>query len=324
MTENMTPTAESRFAGKIVFFGSTNLGLPILEALMKDHQIVGVVTTPDAKAGRKQELQETPISSLAKDLNLNLYKPESLKNNPDFLELIKNLNADLFVLVAYGKILPNEYLNLPQYKILNLHPSVLPKYRGPSPIRTALLNGDEQTGVTFIILDEQVDHGPIVAQKIVDIDLFDNDFTLTDKLSRTAASIVNQVIADYVSGAITPLPQDDSAASFTKQISKADGKIDWSLPSNSIYNQFRAYYPWPGIWTTWNGKKIKILDCVPTENGTATTENYGNGQVLQGGVVVCGNDTYLKIKTLQLEGKNETDIDSFLNGYKDFIGAKLD
>lgn len=306
---------------KIVFFGSTNLGLPVLEALIKQHDVAAVVTTPDAVAGRKKEMVETPVSSLAKDLKLELLKPESLKNNSEFLDQLKKINADIFVLVAYGKFLPDEVSNLPKYKTLNLHPSMLPKYRGPSPIRTAILNGDEITGISFILLDDQVDHGPLVFQKAVTIEAFDNDFTLTDKLARVAALEVNNVIADYTTGKVTPLPQDHNAASFTKIVSKEDGKVDWQKSAVQIYNQFRAFYPWPGIWTTWNGKKLKITDCIPSNENTSETEF---GKVVADGLVVCGQTTLLKIKTLQLEGKTETSIESFLNGYSNFVGTKLD
>ena len=311
---------------KIIFFGSTNLALPVLEELRKDHEILSVVTTPDAKAGRRQENQETPVSALAKDLKLPLLKPESLKNNPEFLNTLKELGADLWVVVAYGKILPPEYLELPKYKILNVHPSVLPKYRGPSPIRTALLNGDEYTGVTFILLDELPDHGPMLGQQVVKIEADDNDFMLTDKLARVSAGMINQIITDYTSGKLTPLPQDDAAATETGHVSKEDGKIDWTKTAEQIYNQFRAFYPWPGIWTTWNGKMLKITDCKATElpNEYESTERYRSGQIVDSGVVICGGNTALQINNLQLEGKNETPIADFLNGYREFVGAVLE
>ncbi len=309
---------------KIIFFGSTNLALPILESLHKHHDIAAVVTTPDAKSGRKQILEETPVSSLAKDLDLQLLKPEDPKADKEFLTRLKKINADIFVLEAYGKILPLEIINLPKYKILNMHPSLLPKYRGPSPIKTALLNGDEYTGVTFILLDEQIDHGPMLDQKVVKIGPDDNDFTLTDKLAHIGASMINKLISDYISGKLIALPQDESQATYTKIISKADGKIDWTKSAQQIYNQFRAFYPWPGIWTTWKGVSLKITDCVGTElQKRDTTDDYRNGTVINGGVVVCGSQSALKINRLQLAGKNETSISEFLNGYRDFVGSVL-
>jgi methionyl-tRNA formyltransferase len=310
----------------IVFFGTANAALPILEALKKEHEILAVVTKPDAEAGRSQDLQESPVSALARDLKLLALKPEKIRDNQEFFNQLRGLNADIFVVVAYGKILPMEIINMPQYKTINVHFSILPKYRGSSPIQFALLNGDSQTGTSIFLLDEKIDDGPVLAQKTEPIEPDDNFFTLSDKLARASAGMINGLIADYTGGKITPLPQDESAATYTKIISKADGKINWQKSAPEIYNQFRAFYLWPGIWTTWNGKKVKITDCVPnpeiTEAESGTTENYGS--VLQGGIVKCGNGTFLKINHLQLEGKSEVAISDFLNGYPQFVGSKLD
>ncbi len=322
----MSREAGSRFAGKIVFFGTANVALPILEALRKQHEILAVVTSADAEVGRKKQMQESPVSSLAKDLKLNLIKPEKVKGNAEFLTQLQTLAADIFVVVAYGKILPLEIINMPKFKTINVHFSPLPKYRGPSPIQAALRNGDAQSGTSIFVLDEQVDNGPLIAQEIANIDPSDNYFTLSDKLARVSANVINETIEGYVSGKITPLPQDETAATYTKIINKEDGKVDWNKRALEIYNQFRAFFIWPGIWTTWNGKNIKITDChinadQLTEGGSIDAN--GSGTVLKGGVIVCGNNTYLQIKTLQLEGKNETDINSFLNGYQNFVGGKL-
>jgi methionyl-tRNA formyltransferase len=165
----------------------------------------------------------------------------------------------------------------------------------------------------------------MLAQEIAAVEPDDNYFTLSDKLARASAALINQVIADYVAGKITSQPQDESAATYTKIISKADGKVDWQKSAPEIYNQFRAFYIWPGIWTTWNGKKIKITDCSPTKlQMESTTNDYKSGVVLEGGVVVCGNATFLKINQLQLEGKSEVAIGDFLNGYPGFVGSKLE
>lgn len=305
---------------KIIFFGTSNVALPVLEVLVKQHQVLTVVSTPDSMSGRRQNLSESPVSALAKDLGINLLKPEKVKNNQDFLQTLKNLDAELFVVVSYGKILPLEIINLPKYKTINIHFAVLPKYRGPSPIQAALFNGDEQTGTTIFILNEKVDDGPLLSQEIVNIDSWDNFFTLSDRLAKKSAALINGVINDYITGKITPLPQNEAAASYTKIITKDDGRISWNKSSQQIYNQFRAFFIWPGIWTTWNGKKIKILDCTPIDSEQITSNP---GTVFGSGIVACGQNTFLQIKTLQLEGKNETDIASFLNGYPTFVGSLL-
>jgi len=312
---------------KIVFFGTANVALPILEALKKQHEILAVVTKPDAEVGRSQDLTESPVSSLARDLKLLTLKPEKIKDNAEFLSQLQNMGADIFVVVAYGKILPMNVISLPKFKTVNVHFSVLPKYRGPSPIQFALLNGDAQTGTTIFLLDEKVDDGPLLAQEIANIDPSDNYFTLSDKLARVSAGVINQVINDYTSGNITPLPQDEARASLTKIIAKADGKIDWNKSAQEIYSQFRAFYIWPGIWTTWKGKKLKITDCVVNTDlpiGHGSTDVYGCGAVIAGGIVSCGGGTFLKINQLQLEGKSEVAIGDFLNGYPGLVGSKLD
>jgi len=307
---------------KIVFFGTANVALPILEALKKQHEIAAVVTTPDAVAGREQELSESPVSALAKDLKLKIFKPESLKNNPELLRELKNLDADIFVVVAYGKILPEEVINLPKLKTVNVHPSLLPKYRGPSPIKHALLNGDAQTGTTVMVIGPELDNGPVLAQEIQEIEPDDNDFTLSDKLSKLSAQLLVKTLDRYANGEIQPQLQDEAAVTYSKIISKADGKIDWQKTSREIYNQFRAFYLWPGIWTTWKDQNLKIADCSPIDYPTPSGALPGT--VLEQGVVVCGQGTALQISRLQLAGKNETGILDFLNGYREFVGSKLD
>jgi len=310
---------------KIVFFGSANVALPILEELVTRHEVLAVVTNPDAPAGRRGTEQETPVSALAKDLNLKTFKPKKIKGNIEFFEDLQNLSADIFVVVAFGSILPKEIIKLPKLKTVNVHFSLLPKYRGPSPIQSALLHGDKQTGTSIFLLDEHVDSGPLLAQKIINIVEDDNFFTLSDKLAKISAHLLLDTLGKYQTGKVTPLPQDEAGATYTKIITKEDGKINWQNSAFEIYNQFRAFYIWPGIWTFWKHKNLKILDCVPSELQMSDMQTGKNspGQVLETGKVICGNGTILKIRSLKLEGKKETDIASFLNGHKDFVQSKL-
>lgn len=307
---------------KIIFFGTSNVALPSLEILAKQHEISAVVTIPDSKVGRKREMQESPVSLLAKDLGLKILKPETLKNNPEFYNQLKTLAADLFVVVSYGKLLPAEFVNLPKLKTINLHPSLLPKYRGPSPMPAALLNGDTETGVTIIQLDQQMDHGPILAVEKFPIEPDDNLFTLSDKLSRHGAKLMASLLPDYEAGHVIPMPQNEAEASFSKIISKADGQINWQKSAQEIYNQFRAFYPWPGVWTKWNGKILKITNLKPA-NLENTHPPATPGTVINGNIIVCGNGTLIEIKTLQLEGKKELSIIDFLNGQSEFKGGSL-
>lgn len=210
---------------KIIFFGTANVALPILEKLNKQHQVLAVVTNPDAAVGRSQSLEETPVSALTRDLKLPTFKPETVKDNQEFIGQLKNLGADVFVVVAFGTIMPAEVINMPPLKTINVHFSALPKYRGPSPIQSALLNGDKQTGTTIFILDEQIDHGPLLAQKIADIEPDDNYFTLSDRLAHVSADLLMETLSDYQPGKITPLPRMNRSHRILKLLPSRPEKL---------------------------------------------------------------------------------------------------
>lgn len=304
---------------KIIFFGTDNFALQVLNFLAKHHEIIAVVTAPDGKVGRKQTLQESPVAVLARDLSLKILKPDFLKNDLVLEEILRALSADLFAVVVYGKIIPQNILSIPLKGVMNVHPSLLPLYRGPSPIRTPLLNGDVKTGVSIMLIDEEVDHGPILAQEELPLEPDDNNISVTEKLAQIAAPLLHRAIDGYEKGTLQAKEQDHARATYTKIITKADGKIDWNKSAADIYNMFRAFYDWPQIWTEWQGLMLKIIDCVPAAVSTDTSP----GTVLEGGNVACGSGTVLQINQLQLQGKNETDIKSFLNGYRKFVGSKL-
>ncbi len=304
---------------KIVFFGSSNVALPVLELLHEQYEIVLVVTTPDAKVGRKQTLSPSPVGLLAEDLKLPQFKPDKL-NDPEVVEKLTQAGSDIFIVISYGNIIPEVILNIPPHKSLNIHPSLLPKYRGPTPMPAALLNGDTETGTTIMLMDKEMDHGPILAQKSIPIDSDDTFLTLQDKLSKLSAHVLVDVLPSYINGDLKPTEQDHSQATYCGMMTKANGKIDWQKSATEIYNQFRAYYPWPGIWTTWNGQILKITFCSPILNTTEASP----GTVLDGGQVAAGSGTILQIHQLQLAGKNENDIQSFLNGYKNFTQSTLE
>lgn len=304
----------------IVFFGTSNVALPVLEALYKHHTVLAVVTSPDAKVGRKQTLQQSPVALLADELKIPILKPEKVKNNTELLQQLRGLDADIYIVVSYGKILPLDVINLPALKTLNVHFSLLSEYRGASPLQQALLDGKTETGTTIFILDELLDHGPILAQAPVVIEADDNFTTLADRAARISAKLLIDVLPKYQNGEIAPEEQGHSQATTAKIITKEDGRIDWNKPAQEIYNQFRAFYEWPGIWTLWNNQNLKITDCALRIGESSDAKP---GTVLVDGSVSCGNGTTLHINQLQLAGKNETDIQSFLNGYKNFPGNTL-
>lgn len=297
---------------KIVYFGTSEIGIPILLSLVEQHEILAVVTSPEKTVGRKQILTASPIAQVAKDLNLPMLTPEKVRGNSELLEQLKNLGADIFVVVSYGKILPVELLDIPPLKTVNVHFSLLPKYRGPAPVQFALLNGETTTGSTVFILDAEVDHGLVLSQKQLTIDPDDANPSLQTKLAKLSSELLLTTLRNYEAGLLSPQTQDHSQATFTKIIKKEDGQVDWNNPAQQIYNQFRAYQPWPGIYTRFDNKLLKIINCKP-----ATDTSLSPGQVSQN-IIGCGNNSSLELITVQLEGKSPTPIKDFLNGYPTF------
>lgn len=296
---------------KIVFFGTSPVGLPILETLSLQHEIVLTVTSPDAKVGRKQLLTPSAIAQLAESKNLPVAKPVKVKNNPELLEQLRELAADIFVVVSYGKILPAELLDIPRLKTVNVHFSLLPKYRGPAPIQFALLNGDVSTGTTIFVLDELVDHGPILARQECAIDPHDTFATLSEKLSAVSATLISQTLPQYEAGEIVPTSQNHDEATTTRIITKDDGRINWQEhTAQEIYNQYRAFNPWPQIWTTYRGETFKIISCRPTDNPAPDA-------------APCQNNTYLQLIEVQPAGKTKMTMADFLNGHPDFSYSDL-
>lgn len=305
---------------KIAFFGTPAIALPILNALVDQHEIVAIVTSPDAPTGRKQIPTPSPVADWATQHHIPVLKPKQVKHNPELLDQLQSLNADIFIVVAYGKILPVELIRIPRLLTLNVHFSLLPKYRGASPIQTALLNGENVTGTSIFVLEQGLDTGPLLAQQSLTIGQQDDYITLAGKLAELSAELLLQLLPDYDSGKLSPQPQDHSQATVTKIFRKADGAIDWSKSAGQIHNQFRAFRLWPGIWTTWQGQMLKILDCEPGPSHSSSQSPPGT--VLQNRIV-CGGDTTLVIHELQPAGGKPQAFSSFLNGHPKILGDVL-
>ncbi len=305
---------------KTIFFGTSKFAVPALEALFKaGYTISAVITTPDKASGRGNIPTPSAIKLVAQKLNLLVIQPEKLRNNPEIIRELKQLTPDVAVVAAYGKIIPPEIFNLPAYQTLNLHPSILPLYRGPSPIQYALLNGDKETGITIQKIDQETDHGDIIASEKVMIG-GENFEELHDELANLGSNLLIKILPGYIKGEITPKVQDHSKATFTKIIKKEDGKINWNDNSKKIFNTFRAFHQWPGIWTSWNNKILKIADCSNAEsNDTKPGTIYEQGDHIYIG---CGKGS-LEIKRLQLESKKEMAIKDFVLGHPNFIGSLL-
>jgi methionyl-tRNA formyltransferase len=318
-----------------------------LAALARDpqFQIAAVVTQPDRPKGRDLKLQPPPVKSLARRLNLPVLQPERARDEP-FIAELRALQPDLIVVVAYGHILPPAILDLPRHGCLNLHASLLPKYRGPAPIQWAIANGDTETGVTLMRINERIDGGDIVAQRRAPIHSEDDSATLHDRLAQLGAELLAQIIPDYVVGRIQPAPQPAEGASYAPKIKKRDGRIDWNLPARTIWNRLRAFTPWPSVFTFWfgvppSGGKVTREE-EPPEGGTPNAprpillkiwkaevvERSGPpGEILSadkdGVVVACGRDA-LRILELQREGGRRMSAAEFRAGCPLKVGAKFE
>lgn len=300
-----------------IFWGTEKFARDILKILIDNEYIPSlVVTATDKAVGRKQIMTASPVKELALEHGITVAQPEKIKGNSKFYEKITNLAPDLSIVAQYGKILPLDILNLPKHKSINVHGSILPKYRGAAPVQFALLNGDETTGITLIQMDEKMDHGPILATQELKIEATDTTTSLLDKLAIVGGYLLIKNIEDYISGDIDLIEQNHEEATFTKMIKKEDALIDWNDSARNIHNKLRAYNPWPGIYTFLEGKRLKIL----ATEVFAENHNYENGQIIfkdKKMLIACSQDL-LEIKELQLEGKKAMDAKAFLAGYKKF------
>ncbi len=286
---------------KIVFMGTPEFSVAILEALINsNYEVAAVITNPDAPIGRKQILTPSPVKQLIANGKwpIEVFQPATKSELLAISHKLLAIKPDLAIVAAYGKIIPKNILDIPRYGTINVHPSLLPKYRGASPIQNAILNGDKETGITIMKVDEEMDHGNIISNLKTQISKVDTYDSLSQKLAISGAELLIKVIPDYISGKIKPVEQKHTEATYTKIIKKEDGKIDWSKSAEEIERMIRAFYPWPTAWTVWNGKILKILEA----------EVHGSN---------------LAIKKLQLEGGKILSIKEFLNGHKDFNMARL-
>ena len=313
---------------RIIFMGTSELSVTILEALVKaGYEVVDVYTRADKPAGRGRRPAPPPVKEAALRLGLPVYQPAGLKK-PEEVERFRALKPDLVVLAAYGRLIPAEMLHIPPLAFLNVHPSLLPRYRGPAPIGAPILEGDEETGVTIFVLEETMDTGPILAQKSIPISPEDTGETLSRKLTGLGAGMLLDVIPRWARGEITPEPQDHSRATYTHILKKEEGKLEWGRPAVQLWRQVRAYQPWPGAFTTWKGRMTKVLACEPI---AAPVEGEPGSvlrvpDTLRPGTSLPAVQTgqgLLVLRRLQLEGRRPLEGDVFLRGERDFVGSRL-
>lgn len=294
---------------KIIFAGTSEFGIPTLEKLLTlNYQLLTVITNPDRPAGREKTLTPPPIKIWAEKNNIPVLQPVKIL---DSKFQILNSNPDLLLVAAYGQIIPEEILNLPRLGSLNIHASLLPKYRGASPIQAAILNNESETGITLIQMDEKMDHGPIIAAEKTNISPEDDYLSLSNKLSSLAAALVCRTLPDWINGKLTAQKQDHAQASFCKLLTRTDARIDWTKNAEQIWRMTKAFSPQPGCWTTLNSKSVKILKASPIPDFSQElpgTFFNRNKQLL----IKCGRNA-LRVDTLQLEGKKPVSGLDFLN-----------
>jgi methionyl-tRNA formyltransferase len=318
---------------KIIFWGTSEFAIPSLETLIEyGYRIAAVVTNPDALSGRKRILTPPAVKKqIVKSARpIEILQPEDLTA---IRRTLLAINPDLYIVAAYGKILPKAILDIPKYGALNIHPSLLPRWRGPAPIQYTILNGDAETGVAIIKMDEKTDHGPIIAQRelgISKLQIANSKPAYTElynNLANLGAELLIDVLPKWIRGEIAPVPQDESKATYSKILTKANGRINWTKPAEEIERMIRAFNPWPGSWTIWTVKsqplrlrieQADLYEAGPHRGPKGTVSRDKKGAM----VVVCGRGN-LEIKKLTPEGSKAMSAGEFLHGRPDFIGAVL-
>ena len=300
--------------------GTPEFGVPTLEHLAGSGlRVVGVYTQPDRPSGRGKKTRKSPVKVLAEARGLPVFQPKTLSTQEARAEM-ESLKPDVAVVAAYGLILPKWTLDLPTYGVLNVHPSMLPRHRGPAPVVNAILEGDEETGVTVMKVEPKVDSGPILRSVSLEIGPRETTGDLTKRLAEMGARLLVETLRDWVRGLIEPIVQDDSLATFSRKATRGDGEINWALPAVEIDRIIRAYDPWPGSFTTWIGRRLKVLEVEPFEGGEGEVGTVSEGK---GGVVVQTGRGQLALRKVQPEGRRGMGMEAFILGRPEFIGTRL-
>ncbi|CAA9561390.1 MAG: Methionyl-tRNA formyltransferase [uncultured Truepera sp.] len=306
---------------RVALFGSPAFALPVLDALLARHVVALVVAQPDKPAGRGNKLTPPPVAERARALGLRLEQPARLKRNEAFFNLLRDLDVDVAITAAYGKILPQALLDIPKHGFLNVHASLLPKYRGAAPIQWALIDGEMETGVSIMQTEAGLDTGPVRFVERLEMAPGDTAVTLFDKLSTLGADALIDALAGLERGDLPSCPQDDTQATHAPLLSKGDGAIRWDKPAAQIYNRYRGVVVWPGTWTVHDGRVLKVqhLTPLPSVHGEP-------GEVVAvspEGVTVGSGEGAVLLKTVQPAGKPRMPARDWANGYGVKVGTRL-
>lgn len=301
---------------KVVFMGSPDFALPSLSALAaaRNYQIVGVVTQPDRAAGRGRELKSPPIKKLALELNIPIIQPQKLRE-PEAMQQLQVWNPDLIIVAAFGQILKKDALDLPRYGCINIHASLLPRWRGAAPINAAILAGDKMTGVTLMKMDLGLDTGPMLAKKTIRIRRDDTAGSVFQALSTLGANLLIETLPDYLNGKLTPIPQPEEGVTYAPMLKKADGLLDFRYPALELERRVRAMNPWPGAWFKWDGNALKVARASVSE---VKGLEIGSRLMVAGRPAVMCSDVALILEEVQPAGKTIMAGKSFITGARDW------
>lgn len=306
---------------RIVFMGTPDFAVPVLQKLMATQDVAGVVTQPDRPAGRGKQLRPSPVKIVAEAAGIPLYQPQSLRSEAA-AEPLRQWQPEMIVVAAFGQILRPHVLELPPLGCLNVHASLLPRWRGASPIQHAIMAGDSETGVTLMQMDEGLDTGPTFVQQAIPIHPDETAASLHDRLAELGAALLGEHLDDIVHGRIQPTLQDDNLSTYAPMINKADGELDWHKTSAELDRHIRAMTPWPGAFTSWEGQLLKVLDAEPV-HGRLPSGKPGEVVLVRETAVVLTQDGGLALNQIQLAGKRAISSIEFLHGRPDFVSSRL-
>ena len=307
---------------KVIFMGTPDFAVSTLKSIIEaGHEVIGVVTQPDKIKGRGGKISYPAVKEAALEHNLSVYQPVKVRD-PEFIETIRDLNPEVIIVAAFGQIIPKELLDLPPYGCINVHGSILPKYRGAAPIQAAIMEGEEETGITIICMDIGIDTGDMILKGKIQISEDETGGSLHDKLALLGGELLVKALELLKDGTAQRIPQDDSQATYVKMLDKGMGNIDFTLPAQKIERMIRGLNPWPSAYTRLGGKTLKLWKAKVIESSSDAKP----GEVVEINkdslVVMTGKDA-LEIYELQLEGKKRLSCDAFLRGFPLAVGTSL-
>jgi len=314
---------------RVVFLGTPEFAVPSLQALLSaggeiHYDVRAVITQPDRPAGRGLRLTPPPVKVLAEKAGITVFQPQRLRREPQIYEMLRQVDPEIMVVVAFGQILPRDFFCYPRFGTLNVHASLLPKYRGAAPIAHAILSGETETGPTIMKIDEGMDTGEILSQRTVPFDDRMTTGELELVLAKQGAELLLDTIPKYVSGELSPYPQDDCLASYAPRIGKEQAAVDWAKPAKTLHDQIRAFNPWPVATTSLRSDAVKIWrSSVAEPAGAGSKPGEISGIDRQGITVQCGDSTSLLLTELQLAGRNRNRASDVANGLKLKVGERF-